>query len=143
MEPRQAAIEGSKEIFFAIISTTITLVSVFFPIVFMQGMSGRLFREFSLVISGAVIISSFVALTFTPMLSSKILKKREKHNTLYRKTEPFFERVNTGYEKLLQAFLRHKSAVFPIIAVMALLIVILWKPFLRNWHPLKIVRKLP
>ncbi|NLH29916.1 MAG: efflux RND transporter permease subunit [Bacteroidales bacterium] len=137
MEPRQAAIEGSKEIFFAIISTTITLVSVFFPIVFMQGMSGRLFREFSLVISGAVIISSFVALTFTPMLSSKILKKREKHNTLYRKTEPFFERVNTGYEKLLQAFLRHKSAVFPIIAVMALLIVILWKTIPSELAPLE------
>jgi multidrug efflux pump len=137
MEPRQAAIEGSKEIFFAIISTTITLVSVFSPIVFMQGMSGRLFREFSLVISGAVIISSFVALTFTPMLSSKILKKREKHNTLYRKTEPFFERVNTGYEKLLQAFLRHKSAVFPIIAVMALLIVILWKTIPSELAPLE------
>jgi multidrug efflux pump len=137
MEPRQAAIEGSKEIFFAIISTTITLVSVFFPIVFMQGMSGRLFREFSLVISGAVIISSFVALTFTPMLSSKILKKREKHNKLYQKTEPFFERVNTGYEKLLQAFLRHKSAVFPIIAVMALLIVILWKTIPSELAPLE------
>jgi multidrug efflux pump len=137
MEPRQAAIEGSKEIFFAIISTTITLVSVFSPIVFMQGMSGRLFREFSLVISGAVIISSFVALTFTPMLSSKILKKREKHNRLYRKTEPFFERVNTGYEKLLQAFLRHKSAVFPIIAVMALLIVILWKTIPSELAPLE------
>lgn len=100
-------------------------------------MSGRLFREFSLVISGAVIISSFVALTFTPMLSSKILKKREKHNTLYRKTEPFFERVNTGYEKLLQAFLRHKSAVFPIIAVMALLIVILWKTIPSELAPLE------
>ena len=68
MNPRKAAIEGSKEIFFAVVSTTITLVAVFFPIVFLEGMTGRLFREFSIVISGSVLISSFVALTFTPML---------------------------------------------------------------------------
>ncbi|MDL2297196.1 efflux RND transporter permease subunit, partial [Bacteroidales bacterium OttesenSCG-928-E04] len=72
MSPKEAGIEGSKEIFFAVISTTITLVAVFFPIVFLQGMTGRLFREFSLVIAGAVIISSFVALTFTPMLATKL-----------------------------------------------------------------------
>ena len=78
MNPMEAGIEGSKEIFFAVISTTITLLAVFFPIVFMEGMTGRLFREFSFVVSGAVIISSFSALTFTPMLATKILKKREQ-----------------------------------------------------------------
>ena len=77
MAPKEAGIEGAKEIFFAVISTTITLVAVFFPIVFMDGMTGRLFREFSIVISGSVIISSFAALTFTPMLATKLLIKRE------------------------------------------------------------------
>ncbi len=78
MSPKEAGIEGSKEIFFAVISTTITLVAVFFPIVFMEGMTGKLFREFSIVVSGCVIISSFAALTFTPMLATKLLVKREK-----------------------------------------------------------------
>ena len=81
---------GSAEIFFAIISTTIALASVFLPIIFLQGLTGRLFREFGIVIAGSVIISAFVALTLTPMLSSKILKRREEHNWFYNKTEPFF-----------------------------------------------------
>jgi len=74
MTPRQAGLAGANEIFFAIIATTITLVAVFIPIVFLEGMTGRLFREFSIVIAGAVAISSFVALTFTPMLSTKLAK---------------------------------------------------------------------
>ena len=73
LDPIQAGFEGSKEIFFAVISTTIALVAVFFPIVFLQGVTGRLFREFSIVIAGAVLISAFVALTLTPMLSTRIL----------------------------------------------------------------------
>ena len=77
MSPKEAGIEGSKEIFFAVVSTTITLISVFLPIVFMEGMTGRLFKEFSIVIAGSVAISSFVALTFTPMLATKLLKRRE------------------------------------------------------------------
>ena len=80
MSPKEAGIEGSKEIFFAVVSTTITLISVFLPIVFMEGMTGRLFKEFSIVIAGSVAISSFVALTFTPMLATKLLKRREKKN---------------------------------------------------------------
>ncbi|MDR1810641.1 MAG: efflux RND transporter permease subunit, partial [Prevotella sp.] len=87
MAPLAAGIEGAKEIFFAVISTTITLVAVFFPIVFLQGMTGRLFREFSIVVSGAILISAFVALTFTPMLSTKLLKKRDSQTWFYRKTE--------------------------------------------------------
>ncbi len=117
MNPREAAIEGSKEIFFAVISTTITLVAVFFPIVFLEGMTGRLFREFSIVVSGAVIISSFVALTFTPMLASKMLVKRKKKNWFMRKTEPFFEKMNSTYEKWLFYFIAHKKLVIPIFVV--------------------------
>ncbi|MBQ1957356.1 MAG: efflux RND transporter permease subunit, partial [Alistipes sp.] len=89
MKPFDAGIEGAKEIFFAVISTSITLLAVFFPIVFMEGMTGKLFIEFSLVISGAVIISTFAALTITPMLASKILVRQEKQNWFYEKTEPF------------------------------------------------------
>lgn len=91
MAPKEAGIEGAKEIFFAVISTTITLVAVFFPIVFMDGMTGRLFREFSIVISGSVIISSFAALTFTPMLATKLLIKREKQSCSMPKQNHFLK----------------------------------------------------
>ena len=78
MNPIQAGIEGTSEIFFAVISTTVALVSVFLPIMFLKGITGRLFVEFGVVISGSVIISSFVALTLTPMLSSRLLKTKDK-----------------------------------------------------------------
>ncbi len=113
MSPKEAGIEGAKEIFFAVISTTITLVAVFFPIVFMQGMTGRLFREFNIAISGSVIISSFAALTFTPMLATKLLIKREKQNWFYTKTEPFFEGMNRWYSRSLAAFLRKRWLALP------------------------------
>jgi multidrug efflux pump len=117
MTPLAAGIEGSKEIFFAVISTTITLVAVFFPIVFLQGMTGRLFREFSIVVSGAILISAFVALTFTPMLSAKLLKRREKQNWFYLKTEPFFLGMNRIYYQSLAYFLHHRLIVLPVIVV--------------------------
>lgn len=117
MTPKDAGIEGSKEIFFAVISTTITVVAVFFPIVFLEGMTGRLFREFSIVVAGAVLISAFVALTFTPMLATKLLKKREKPNWFYRKTDPFFQWMTNGYQKGLQHFLNYKVIIWPIIAL--------------------------
>ncbi|MDR1585298.1 MAG: efflux RND transporter permease subunit, partial [Prevotellaceae bacterium] len=126
MTPRQAGVEGSKEILFAIISTTITLVAVFFPIVFMEGMTGKLFLEFSVVVAGSILISAFVALTFTPMMATKILKKREKQNWFYRVSEPFFLGLNTAYRKSLRYFLNHKAIVFPIIAVTVVLIIVLW-----------------
>ena len=121
MKPLQAGIDGAKEIFFAVISTTITLVAVFFPIVFMEGTTGRLFREFSFVVAGSVIISSFAALTFTPMLATKILVKREQHNWFYRKTEPFFEGLNHVYARCLAAFLHRRwmAIVIMVIAVIA------------------------
>jgi multidrug efflux pump len=108
MNPKGAGIEGAKEIFFAVISTTITLVAVFLPIIFLEGMTGRLFKEFSIVITGAVIISSFVALTFTPMLASKLLKHRAKKSWLTAKTDPMFDWLNHIYEKGLNAFLRSR-----------------------------------
>ena len=108
MTPRQAGIDGSKEILFAIISTSITLLCVFVPIVFMEGQTGRLFREFAFVIAGAVVISTFAALTFTPMLSTKILVRREKKNAFYAWSEPFFEGLNRYYSKSLDFILRNR-----------------------------------
>lgn len=137
MTPRKAGIEGSKEIFFAVLSTTITLVAVFFPIVFMEGTTGRLFREFSIVISGAIIISSFVALTFTPMLATLLLKKQEKKNWFYRVTEPAFEGLNHIYEKSLTWFLKHKVLAFPIIGVIFIAIFILWGTIPAEMAPME------
>ena len=119
MNPRRAAIEGSTEIFFAVIATTVTLVAVFLPIVFLQGITGRLFREFSMVIAGAVIISAFVALTLTPMLSSRILRKNSKENWFHRVTEPFFVWLNRAYNSSLRSFMkvRWAAVVFLVLAL--------------------------
>ena len=137
MSPKEAGIEGAKEIFFAVISTTITLVAVFFPIVFMEGTTGRLFREFSMVISGAVIISAFSALTFTPMLATKLLKQKEKKNAFYRATEPFFEGMNNMYDRSLKYVLRHRMWILPLIALMLVLIVVLWGKIPSEMAPLE------
>jgi len=137
MSPKEAGIEGSKEIFFAVISTTITLVAVFFPIVFMEGTTGRLFREFSIVVTGCVIISSFAALTFTPMLATKLLVKREKKNWFYRKTEPFFEGMNTGYSKLLNTFLNKRAWAWGITLATLGLIFYLWNAIPSEMAPLE------
>ncbi|WP_418360447.1 efflux RND transporter permease subunit [Sphingobacterium detergens] len=106
MSPIQAAFKGSKEIYFAVISTTITLAAVFLPIVFMGGISGQLFLEFAVVVSGSVLVSAFVALTLTPMLSAYFLKKKAGPGWFYRVTEPFFVRLNNGYTQLLVLFMK-------------------------------------
>lgn len=112
MSPVQAAFAGSKEIYFAVISTTITLAAVFMPIIFMGGISGQLFKEFAIVVSGSVLVSAFVALTLSPMLSAYLLKKKDKPNWLYRVTEPFFIRLNNGYASWLKGFMRHRWLAF-------------------------------
>ncbi|SDZ91981.1 multidrug efflux pump [Porphyromonadaceae bacterium KH3R12] len=137
MDPEEASIMGSKEIFFAVISTTITLVAIFFPIVFLEGMTGRLFREFSIVISGAVIISSFAALSFVPMLSSKMLAKRRKKNKLYEKTEIIFDGLNRFYDRSLRSFLRHKWLVLPVIIVSGVFIILFWNMIPAEMAPLE------
>ena len=137
MRPKEAGIEGSTEIFFAVISTTVTLIAVFIPIVFMEGMTGRLFKEFSIVIAGSVAISSFVALTFTPMLATKLLKRREKKNWFYRKTEPFFEGMNNIYSKSLNAFLYKKWISIPIVIILLGVIVYFWQKIPTELSPLE------
>ena len=137
MSPLEAGIDGAREIFFAVLSTSITLLAVFFPIVFMEGMTGKLFIEFSLVISGAVIISTFAALTVTPMLASKILVKKEKQSWFYSKTEPFFEGLNNFYSRTLGAFLKVRWIAIPITVVMMGVIVWLWSTIPAELAPLE------
>ena len=137
MRPLKAGIEGSKEIFFAVISTTITLIAVFLPIVFMEGTSGRLFREFSFVVAGSVVISSFAALTFTPMIATKLLKRRKEQKWLYRKTEPFFNGLNEIYYKSLNAFLKRRWIAIPVLLVMFVLIGYLWNRIPAEMAPME------
>jgi multidrug efflux pump len=113
--PLKAAEKGSEEIFFAVIATTVALAAVFLPVIFLTGTTGRLFREFGIVVAGAVIISSFVALTMTPMLSAKLLKRREKQNAFYNFTEPFFVWLNDIYDFALGKFMKIRWVAFPVI----------------------------
>lgn len=116
MDKWKAAREGSKEIFFAVISTSITLAIVFLPIIFLQGFVGRLFREFGIVVAGAVLISAFVSLSLTPVLNIYLTKKNvHKHSWFYTKTEPFFRGMESGYHRWLAAFMRNRWVAFVII----------------------------
>jgi multidrug efflux pump len=125
-DPRKSSLEGAKEIFFAVISTTIALAAVFLPVIFLEGLTGRLFREFGVVVAGAVIISSFVALSLAPMLCSKILKKREKHGYFYRKTERFFVWLNKVYNRTLEGFMTQRWVAFPVMLATIAAIVVLF-----------------
>ena len=137
MTPKQAGLKGAQEIFFAIIATTITLVAVFIPIVFLEGQTGRLFREFSIVLAGAVAISSFVALTFTPMLSTKILKQRKTRGALYNKTEVYFKALNDAYQNSLDRFLSRRWLGLVVLVAAAGLIVLLYSNIPAEMAPLE------
>jgi multidrug efflux pump len=137
MTPLEAGLKGSKEIYFAIISTTITLISVFFPIVFLEGITGRLFREFSIVMAGAVGISAFLALSLTPMVSTKILRYEGQHSWFFRKTEKFFLRLNSGYKNSLESFLRHRRMALLILIGSLALILVLWTSIPAEMAPLE------
>ncbi len=137
MSPFEAGIEGAKEIFFAVLSTSVTLLAVFFPIVFMDGMTGKLFFEFSMVISGAVLISTFAALTVTPMLSSKLLVRTEQKGWFYNKTEPFFVGLNNFYERTLQSFLKRRWLAIPLTVIMFAVIGWLWLSIPAELAPLE------
>ncbi|MFH1198092.1 MAG: efflux RND transporter permease subunit [bacterium] len=117
MNSVEAGIKGTSEIFFAVISTTVTLAAVFLPIMFLEGITGRLFVEFGVVIAGAVVISAFVALTLTPMLTSRILRSKEKHSWFYHKTEPFFKWLERSYQNLLNSFMRKRWLAFVIMII--------------------------
>jgi multidrug efflux pump len=118
MSPIEAAIKGSNEIFFAVISISITLAAVFLPVIFLEGFVGRLFREFGVVIGAAVLISAFVSLTLTPMLNAYLMKGGEqKKSKFYIRTEPFFVKLNSTYANALERFMKRKWLSFPILIV--------------------------
>ena len=107
-QPLQAAIEGAREVSFTIVSMTVSLAAVFIPILFMQGILGRLFREFAVTIMAAILVSGFVSLTLTPMLAARFLRsQRGRHGWLYRVSESFFEHLQSFYERTLRFTLRH------------------------------------
>jgi len=118
MNKHKAAYEGSKEIYFAVIATSLTLVIVFLPIIFLQGFVGRLFREFGMVVAGAVLISAFVSLSLTPVLNIYLTKKGgHKHSRFYHATEPFFTGMENLYRRTLQAFMRVRWVAFVIVII--------------------------
>lgn len=135
MSPIEAAIKGSNEIFFAVISISVTLAAVFLPVIFLEGFVGRLFREFGIVIGAAVLISAFVSLTLTPMLNAYLMKGTKKSN-FYIKTEPFFVKLNEGYKDSLESFMKKRWISFPIILVCFGIIYLFWNILPKETAPL-------
>lgn len=134
--PIEAAIKGSNEIFFAVISISITLAAVFLPVIFLQGFVGRLFREFGIVIGSAVLISAFVSLTLTPMLNAYLMKKGgHKPSKFYNFTEPYFVKLNEAYKDNLNTFLNRKWLAAPIIIACLGLIVLFWNLLQKETAP--------
>ncbi|MBX2984275.1 MAG: efflux RND transporter permease subunit [Flavobacteriales bacterium] len=127
MDPMEAGHRGSKEITFAIISTTVTLAAVFLPVVFLSGLTGRLFREFGVVVAGTVLISAVVSLTLTPMMSARWLKHNTNPSRFYSSTERFYVRLTDGYSNLLAKFLKRRWLAFPIMAICVLMIIFIGK----------------
>lgn len=136
MSPIEAAIKGSNEIFFAVISISITLAAVFLPIIFLEGFVGRLFREFGVVIGAAVLISAFVSLTLTPMLNAYLMKGGEQKRTkFYTFTEPYFVGLNKGYANSLEKFMKKKWLSFPIVIVCIGLIILFFSIIPKETAP--------
>src|SRR6478672_5213700 len=117
MNKWRAAVEGSKEIYFAVIATSITLAVVFLPIIFLEGFTGRLFREFGIVVAAAVLISAFVSLTLTPVLNVYLSRKTFKHSRFYTFSEPFFNGMENGYRRLLNGFMKVRWMAWVAVVV--------------------------
>lgn len=136
MSPIEAALKGSKEIFFAVISISITLAAVFLPVIFLQGFVGRLFREFGVVIASAVLVSAFVSLTLTPMLNAYLIKGGgHKKTKFYEWTEPMFVKMNKGYAGSLDKFMKFKWLSFPILIICFVIIGILFSSIKKETAP--------
>ena len=138
MSPREAAFKGSDEIFFAVVSTTVTLVAVFLPIMFLEGLTGRLFREFGVVVAGSVIVSSFVSLTLTPMMCANMLKKSSSTpNFLFQWSENILNGLTHAYEKSLKWFLKYRWVSLIIMAFSFYLMYTLGKSLPSELAPLE------
>src|ERR1700742_4983524 len=134
---RKAALEGSKEIFFAVISTSITLAVLFLPVIFLQGFVGRLFREFGIVLAAAVLISAFVSLTITPVLNVYLTRKKSGHGRFYEMTEPFFTGMENGYLRMLKGFMRIRWLAWVLIAVCGAMIWVIFGHMQSEIAPLE------
>ncbi|WP_407522093.1 efflux RND transporter permease subunit [Lacibacter sp. MH-610] len=138
LDKYKAAREGSKEIYFAVIATSITLAVVFLPVIFLQGFVGRLFREFGIVLAGAVLISAFVSLTLTPVLNVYLTRKGGmKHGWFYRVTEPFFRGMENGYNFLLKKFMRIRGVAIALVILCFGMIYLLWNNLQSELAPLE------
>lgn len=138
MNPREAAIKGSAEIFFAVISTSLTLIVVFMPVIFLEGFVGRLFQEFGVVLAGAVAISAFVSLTLTPMLNALLVRKDPtKKSKFYTATEPFFRKMESSYRNSLESFMKHRRWAFGIIGFAVGLVFLLYPLLPKELSPLE------
>lgn len=137
MHPIEAAHKGAKEIFFAVVSTSITLVAVFMPVIFLEGFVGRLFREFGVVIAGAVLISAFVSLTLTPMLNARMVRKVQRKSRFYEMTEPFFVGLVNGYDNMLARFMQRRWLGFVIILSSIVLLLVVGKFVQSELAPLE------
>jgi HAE1 family hydrophobic/amphiphilic exporter-1/multidrug efflux pump len=134
---RKAALEGSKEIFFAVISTSATLAIVFLPVIFLEGFIGRLFREFGVTLACAVLISAFVSLTITPVLNVFLTGKKAGHGKFYERTEPFFKGIENGYRRLLEKFMKVRWVAFIIVAVCGVVIWIIMNSLQSEIAPME------
>ncbi len=135
MPPLAAAVAGSKEVYFAIISTTVALAAVFLPVIFLEGLIGRLFREFGIVLAGSIIVSAFISLTLTPMMSSRILREKEKHSRFYYWSEPFFLKVTGSYRNVLSRFMKKRWLGFVGMALSLALIILIGAVLPRELSP--------
>jgi HAE1 family hydrophobic/amphiphilic exporter-1 len=133
----EAALNGSKEIGFTIVSMTLSLAAVFIPVLFMGGIVGRLFREFAVTIGVAVIVSGFVSLTLTPMLCSLFLRPPGlvEHGRFYFLTEHIYERILRLYGRSLRWFLRHRRTTMIFLAVVVAASMILFKVVPKGFLP--------
>src|SRR5690606_30165077 len=136
MAPIEAAIKGANEIFFAVISISVTLAAVFLPVIFLEGFVGRLFREFGVVIAASVLISTLLSLTLTPMLNAYLMKAGgHKKSKFYDLTEPYFVKMTTGYADALTSFMKHKWLSWPIILACFGLIAYFWTTLQKETAP--------
>ena len=137
MSPLQAAFKGSREVFFAVISTSVSLICVFLPIFFLQGLTGRLFREFAMVVAGAILLSTFVSLSLTPMMSSRILRKKERTSGLMNSFKNIVDFMISKYTHLLKSFMHKRWLAFPIVAATAGLIALFGASLQRELAPIE------
>ena len=133
--PMEAAVNGTREIGFAVIATTISLVAVFTPLAFLKGSTGRLFNEFGIAVAGAVVVSGFVALTLTPMLCARILRVPQRHGALYRVLESGFNALAAGYSRSLRTALRHRWAVVGMVVLLTLGAAFVFRTLKREFVP--------